>query len=174
MADANTFTFSGRLGQAMQVEYFASGDPVGRFSVANNLFVGRDKDTGQIKEATTWIDCQWVSRGAEAIQHRMVKGREVLVTGRLRSYLTGTMTAPKYYVDVLEVHLLGHEASPGAREPFRAVPKAGTSNNGEEQRRPASSVPRSSHPAVPPDRAVPGPKGPKGDAPDDDDWAFQQ
>lgn len=78
--DLNQCMFIGRLGKDPEVKYMPSGDAVVSFSLA----VGKkwkDKNTSEVKEATTWVPVNYFGAVAEIVGKFCKKGSQVMVTG---------------------------------------------------------------------------------------------
>lgn len=78
--DLNQCTFVGRLGRDPELRYAQSGDAIVNISIA----VGKswkDKNSGEKKEATTWVPIAFFGKTAEIIGEYCKKGSQVLVTG---------------------------------------------------------------------------------------------
>lgn len=60
----------------------------GRFRAWFVIAVNRSykNSNGEWIKETAWVPCVWWGKGAEAVAQYLVKGKEVLVEGRLRSF----------------------------------------------------------------------------------------
>lgn len=79
--DLNKFQCIGRLGKDPEVKYFQSGDAYVNISVA----VGeqwKDKNSGEKKEATTWVPIVFTGKVAEVIGQYCKKGSQVYIEGK--------------------------------------------------------------------------------------------
>lgn len=79
MADINTITITGRLGQQPELHEFQSGSQVCSLSVATNHW---DKREG--KELTTWLTVKVFGKSAEYVNNNALKGGQVTINGTLR------------------------------------------------------------------------------------------
>lgn len=80
MADLNLCVFIGRLGKDPEVRYTPSGDPVCNISLA----VGKkwkDKQSGETKEQTTWVNLAFWGKTAELLGQYAKKGSQLRVNG---------------------------------------------------------------------------------------------
>ncbi len=82
MADINCVTLTGRLTRDGELKYTPSGSAVVRFSLAVNR-AKRNAD-GTWGEDTSFIDCVYFGKAAEATNSYLTKGRMVAVSGELR------------------------------------------------------------------------------------------
>jgi len=78
----NSLTVCGNMGQAPELSYTTSGQPVCKFSVADQLPKTKD---GQ--EATQWFSCRAFGHDAEKIHEYFDKGHPIWVSGVLSSRL---------------------------------------------------------------------------------------
>jgi single-strand DNA-binding protein len=74
----------GNLGSDPDMRYTQSGEPVANFSLACNERYN-DKNTGEQKEVTEWVNCVAFGRRAEVIQEYCKKGSKLFVEGKLRT-----------------------------------------------------------------------------------------
>jgi single-strand DNA-binding protein len=80
MADLNLCVFIGRLGRDPEVRYTPSGDAVCNISLA----VGKkwkDKNSGEMKEQTTWVNLAFWGKPAELLGQYAHKGSQMRVNG---------------------------------------------------------------------------------------------
>lgn len=83
MSDVNRATFTGRLTADPQLRVTGSGTEVLSFSVAVNETT-KDRQTGELKERASFIDCAVFGKRANGLSRAMRKGAPVAVDGRLR------------------------------------------------------------------------------------------
>ncbi len=81
--DLNMCQFIGRLGRDPKVKHSQSGDAVANISIAVNSS-WKDKDSGEKKEATTWVPVVFFGRLAEVVGEYLKKGSQVYVSGRFQ------------------------------------------------------------------------------------------
>lgn len=74
----------GRLGQDPEVRKMQSGDDVANFSLAVTE-TWKDKQTGEKKEATEWINCVVFGGAAKVIEQYAKKGNRLYVEGKLKT-----------------------------------------------------------------------------------------
>lgn len=74
---------TGNLGNDPEMRYMADGQAVTNFSVACNRR-WTDRATGEMQEEVTWYRVSVWGRQAEAANQYLLKGRQVLIEGRLR------------------------------------------------------------------------------------------
>jgi len=74
---------AGYLGNDPEMRYMPDGQAVTNFSVATNR-KWTNKATGEIQKETTWFRVSVWGAQAEAANQHLVKGRQVLVEGRLK------------------------------------------------------------------------------------------
>lgn len=79
----NRVTIIGHLGQDPEIRHLASGQAVGRFSVATDEPY-TDKE-GKRQERTEWHQVVVFGRMAETCEKYLARGRQVYVEGRLRT-----------------------------------------------------------------------------------------
>jgi len=76
--DLNQCNFIGRLGKDPETRYTGSGNAVTNFSIACGW---KSKD----KEGTEWINCVAFGKLAEIVGEYCAKGKQVFVTGQLKT-----------------------------------------------------------------------------------------
>ena len=74
---------AGHLGSDPEMRYMPDGRAVTNFSVATNR-KWTNKTTGETQKETTWFRVSVWGAQAEAANQHLVKGRQVLVEGRLK------------------------------------------------------------------------------------------
>jgi single-strand DNA-binding protein len=77
----NCITLVGNLGRDPEVKTFDSGKQVANFSVATNEQYTNDK--GETIKETQWHTCSVWGKGVERARTQLVKGKEVLIKGKL-------------------------------------------------------------------------------------------
>lgn len=83
--DLNHVFIAGRITRDPELRYISgSNTPYCRLGIANTRYF-RDKNTGERKEETCFVDVTVWGAQAEFVGERLKKGRPVLVEGRLRS-----------------------------------------------------------------------------------------
>ena len=84
MASVNRVTIVGNLGRDPELRTFPSGDQVANVTIATTD-KWKDKQTGEMKEATEWHRVTFNGRLAEIAGQYLRKGSQVYVEGSLRT-----------------------------------------------------------------------------------------
>ena len=84
MASVNRVTIVGNLGRDPELRTFPSGDQVANVTIATTD-KWKDKQTGEMKEATEWHRVVFNGRLAEIVGQYLRKGSQVYVEGSLRT-----------------------------------------------------------------------------------------
>ena len=79
MSQMNLVVVEGNLTRDCELTYVGGGTACGKFSIANNVYAGKDKD-----EHCSFFDCVMWAKRAEALAPYLVKGTGVVVQGELR------------------------------------------------------------------------------------------
>ena len=82
MADINSVTLVGRLTRNGACKYTQNGGAVVRFSLAVNR--AKRSPDGKWEEETSYFDCVYFGKAAEAVNPYLEKGRQVAIQGELR------------------------------------------------------------------------------------------
>ena len=77
MSDFNKVIISGRITRDAEMKFLASGNAVSDFGFASNR---KFSD----KEETTYVDCTLFGKKAESLNQYMIKGKNLILEGRLR------------------------------------------------------------------------------------------
>lgn len=106
--DLNDCKFIGRLGKDPELKYFQSGDAYLNLSIA----VGKswkDKNSGDKKEATTWVPLVFTGKIAEIAAQYCKKGSQVFVSGEYKTRKWQKDGVDQYTTEihVLNMQLLG-------------------------------------------------------------------
>ena len=80
-SDINSVTIVGRLTRDVEMKYSASGTAVARFSIANTQ---SRKDGENWVEEGHFFDAVMFGRRADALQRYLVKGKQIVILGRLQ------------------------------------------------------------------------------------------
>ena len=81
-ASFNQVTLLGTLTRDPQIRFLANDKAVGNFGLAlNHKYKAA---AGEVKEDTTFVDIECWGRTAELVGQFLVKGRQVLISGRLK------------------------------------------------------------------------------------------
>ena len=81
MSDLNEVVISGRLTRDSELRHTPSGTAVTDVIIASNRIWSKDSDR---QEETTFVDVTIWGKQAESLQAYLVKGRHVMVVGRLK------------------------------------------------------------------------------------------
>ena len=81
MSDLNEVIVSGRLTRDSELRYTPNGTAVTDVIVASNRLWSKDSDR---QEETTFVDVTIWGKQAESLQEYLVKGRHIMVVGRLK------------------------------------------------------------------------------------------
>ena len=84
MASVNKVTIVGNLGRDPEMRAFPSGDQLANVTIATTD-KWKDKQTGEMKEATEWHRVAFTGRLAEIVGQYLRKGSQVYVEGSLRT-----------------------------------------------------------------------------------------
>jgi single-strand DNA-binding protein len=134
----NHCTFLGNLTRDVEVRNTAGGGVVASFGIATNK-KWKDKD-GNEKEEVCFLDCTAWGKLAEICGQYLMKGRQVLVTGRLRL----EAWEDKATHDKRSKHVLACDTVT-----FVGPAKGGTDHDQGEQRPPVATAPRPARTAAP-------------------------
>ncbi len=123
MASVNRVTIVGNLGRDPEIRTFPSGDQVANVTIATTD-KWKDKQTGEMKEATEWHRVVFNGRLAEIVGQYLRKGSQVYVEGSLRTRKwTDQSGVEKYSTEIRadSLQMLGarqdaaHAPAPAAR-----------------------------------------------------------
>ena len=81
MSDLNEVIVSGRLTRDSELRHTPNGTAVTDIIVASNRIWSKDSDR---QEETTFVDVTIWGKQAESLQEYLVKGRHVMIVGRLK------------------------------------------------------------------------------------------
>lgn len=84
MASLNKVTLIGHLGRDPEMRTFPSGDRAANVSIATTE-KWKDKQSGEMKEATEWHNLVFTGRMAEIVGEYLEKGSQIYVEGSLRT-----------------------------------------------------------------------------------------
>lgn len=84
MASVNKWIGIGNLGKDPMTRYLPSGDAVCSFSIACSES-WKDKNSGEKKEATEWINISTFGKLAEICAEYLKKGSQVYIEGRIQT-----------------------------------------------------------------------------------------
>jgi len=121
MASVNKVIIVGNLGRDPEMRTFPSGDQVANVTIATTD-KWKDKQTGEMKEATEWHRVTFNGRLAEIAGQYLRKGAQVYVEGSLRTRKwTDQSGVEKYSTEIRadQMQMLGGKPEGGAT---RAAP----------------------------------------------------
>ena len=174
MASVNKVIIVGNLGRDPESRTFPSGDQVCNVTVATTD-KWKDKQTGEMREATEWHRITFNGRLAEIAAQYLRKGSQVYVEGSLRTRKwTDQSGVEKYSTDIRadSMQMLGSRQGMGAPSGGGDEGSYGGAGGGYE------SAPRRSPAPPPPSRPAPTPRAAPAPAPSsgfddmDDDIPF--
>lgn len=84
MASLNQCNFIGNLGRDPETRFMQNGDPVCNFSIACSES-WKDKNTGEKKESTEWVNIVIYGKLAEVCGQYLKKGSQVFISGKLKT-----------------------------------------------------------------------------------------
>lgn len=133
MASVNKVIVVGNLGRDPEMRSFPSGDQVANVTIATTD-KWKDKQSGEMKEATEWHRVVFNGRLAEIVGQYLRKGSQVYVEGSLRTRKwTDKDGIEKYTTEIRadQMQMLGQRqdgerpAAPAAKEaPLKPSPQA--------------------------------------------------
>lgn len=119
MASVNRVTLIGHLGADPETRYTPSGDAVSNIRIATTDR-WKDKQTGEMKEATEWHRINFFGRLAEVVGEYLKKGSLVYVEGSLRTRKwTDKENIERYSTEIRADVLKMLGPRPGGSEPER-------------------------------------------------------
>lgn len=125
MSGLNKVQIIGRLGKDPEVKNLQSGSTVANFSLAVSE-QWKDKQTGEKKEKTEWINIVLWGNAAEVAQKYLHKGDMCYVEGKIqtRSYEKDGITKYVTEVQAFQLLLLGGNKSSETQRPEAPPPMA--------------------------------------------------
>ena len=176
MASINKVIIVGNLGRDPEMRTFPSGDQVANVTIATTD-KWKDKQTGEMKEATEWHRVVFNGRLAEIAGQYLRKGSQVYVEGTLRTRKwTDQNGVEKYSTEIRadQMQMLGSRQGMGG--PQGGGHDDGGYGGGEEQaprRAPAPRAPMAAPAPRPvPQAPAPAPRAASGFDDMDDDIPF--
>ena len=176
MASVNKVIIVGNLGRDPEMRTFPSGDQVANVTIATTD-KWKDKQTGEMKEATEWHRVVFNGRLAEIAGQYLRKGSQVYVEGSLRTRKwTDQSGVEKYSTEIRadQMQMLGSRQGMGG--PQGGGHDDGGYGGGEEQaprRAPAPRAPMAAPAPRPvPQAPAPAPRAASGFDDMDDDIPF--
>ena len=167
MASVNKFIIVGNLGKDPEMRSFPSGDQVANVTIATTD-KWKDKQSGEMKEATEWHRVVFNGRLAEIVGQYLRKGSQVYVEGSLRTRKwTDQSGVEKYTTEIRadQMQMLGSRQGMGG-------PGAGHDEGGAYEAPRQSAAPAARAPAGAPRQAPAPSKAASGFDDMDDDIPF--
>jgi single-strand DNA-binding protein len=119
----NKVILIGNLGQDPDTRYLPSGAAVTKFSLACNE-VWKDRQTGEQKEHTEWVEIETWSKLAEVCAEYLSKGSQVYVEGALKTESwEDKESGQKRYRTKVRADVVRFLSSTGERKPAAPVSK---------------------------------------------------
>jgi single-strand DNA-binding protein len=154
MASVNRVTIVGNLGRDPEMRTFPSGDQVANVTIATTD-KWKDKQTGEMKEATEWHRVTFNGRLAEIAGQYLRKGSQVYVEGSLRT---------RKWTDQSGVEKYSTEIRADTMQMLGSRQDGGGQDGGYSQ---AHAPAPAARPAPPPQRQAPAQRGSTGSGFDD-------
>ena len=150
MASVNKVIIVGNLGRDPEMRSFPSGDQVANVTIATTD-KWKDKQSGEMKEATEWHRVVFNGRLAEIVGQYLRKGSQVYVEGSLRTRSWEKDGVKQYSTEIRadQMQMLGSRQGMGG-------PGAGNHDDGGYEAPRQSAAPVSRPPAAAP-RQAPAP-----------------
>ena len=174
MASINKVIIVGNLGRDPEMRTFPSGDQVANVTIATTD-KWKDRQTGEMKEATEWHRVVFNGRLAEIAGQYLRKGSQVYVEGSLRTRKwTDQAGVEKYSTEIRadQMQMLGSRQGMGGQGGGQqgggyddgGYGGGGSSDSGgydqAPQRRAAAPAPAQARPPAPAQRPAPAPMAP--------------
>lgn len=115
MASLNQVTIIGNLGRDPETRTFPSGDQVCNATIATTD-KWKDKQSGEMKEATEWHRVTFFGRTAEVAAQYLRKGSQVCVQGSLRTRKYQDKDGKDCYATEIRADNLVMLGTPGGRQ----------------------------------------------------------
>ncbi len=107
MTDINKIVLVGRVTKDSRLAYTKQGIPVANFSIANNQ---KKKQGDEWIDEVSFFECNLWGKLAESLNQYMVKGKQVIVSGKLkqeRYTTTDGSNRSKIVINCDDIQLLG-------------------------------------------------------------------
>ena len=162
MASVNKWIGIGNLGRDPEIKVFPSGDQVANITIACTD-KWKDKQTGEMKEATEWVRVVFNGRLAEIVGQYLRKGSQVYVEGSLRTRKwTDQAGVEKYSTEIRadNMQMLGSRQGMGGGGGQGDYDDGGYGGGGQQQQQGGYEAPRRAAPA-PASAQRPAPPAPR-------------
>lgn len=169
MGNLNQCNFVGRLGQEPEQKAFPDGTAVCNISIASSKKF-KDRQTGEPKEITTWVNLVFVGRTAEVLCQYCKKGDRIRVTTeyRNRQYEKDGQTRYAHEFFVREMEFLESASSGDSR-----LNQQQNAYGSQGQTAPQQQAPAQQAQSQQPSNAAPMPNAPPGFDGFEDDIPFR-
>ncbi len=174
MASVNKVIIVGNLGRDPEVRSFPSGDRVANVTIATTD-KWKDKQTGEMREATEWHRVVFNGRLAEIVEQYLRKGSQVYVEGSLRTRKwTDQSGVEKYSTEIRadQMQMLGSRQGMGQPADDEGGGGGGYDSAPRRAPPPSRAVPASAAPAPAQRPPAPAPRASSGFDDMDDDIPF--
>lgn len=142
MASVNKVILVGNLGRDPESRTFPNGDQVTNVTIATTD-KWRDKQTGDMKEATEWHRVAFHGRLAEIAAQYLRKGSQVYIEGSLRTRSWEKNGVKQYATEIRadQMQMLGNRQAGGSQQPQSppSQPQGYAPAPQQEAQRPAGS-----------------------------------
>ena len=159
MASINKVIIVGNLGRDPEMRTFPSGDQVANVTIATTD-KWKDKQTGEMKEATEWHRVVFNGRLAEIVGQYLRKGSQVYVEGSLRTRKwTDQAGIEKYSTEIRadQMQMLGGRQGMGGQGGGHDDGGYGGDQGGGYEAPRRAPAPMQQRPAAPAPRPAPAP-----------------
>lgn len=139
MASVNSVTLIGNLGRDPEIRYMPSGDAVTSLNIATTD-KWKDKETGEIQEATEWHRVSLFGKLAEIASQYLSKGSQVYIEGSLRTRkYTDKDGIEKYATEIRgnTMKMLGSRQDGGDGQQRQQAPRQSQGNGQQRQQQQA-------------------------------------
>ncbi|MBO0943847.1 single-stranded DNA-binding protein [Acidovorax temperans] len=159
MASINKVIIVGNLGRDPEMRTFPSGDQVANVTIATTD-KWKDKQTGEMREATEWHRVVFNGRLAEIVGQYLRKGSQVYVEGSLRTRKWQGQDGQDRYTTEIVVDINGNMQLLGGRPGGSAGDSADDNDGGYGDQGGGGYEPQAPRRAAPPPRpmAAPAPR----------------
>ena len=124
----NKFIGIGRVGKDIESKEISNDFKVANFSIAISE-KWKDKQSGETKEATEWVNCQASNKVAEIAEKYVKKGDQVYIEGKFktRSWEKDGVKQYATYIQVETIQMLGgkkdsEQSAPTYESPVKSNP----------------------------------------------------
>ena len=134
MSNVNHWIVEGNLTKAAELSRWSNGTPYCKFTIANNE--SYKDDAGNWVDIPSFFDCVMKGNYAEAMHKHLLKGRWVLVEGRLKQNRWKDEAGVNHYAVILKVENL--RFAPGSFQAKEQQEAASSGADSYQQSAPAA------------------------------------